>query len=117
MNNLLTILGVMLFLLVYEIRWMKAPMNWLAPCGRMSLTVYVTQSLYGVPLFYGFGLGLYTGFGQVNALLLGLALWCVQMLIAHAWMKRYYYGPFEWLWRAGTYLSIDVPWRRGRERG
>jgi uncharacterized protein len=116
-NNLLTILGVMLFLLVYEIRWMKAPMNWLAPCGRMSLTVYVTQSLYGVPLFYGFGLGLYTGFGQVNALLLGLALWCVQMLIAHAWMKRYYYGPFEWLWRAGTYLSIDVPWRRDRERG
>jgi uncharacterized protein len=116
-NNLLTILGVMLFLLVYEIRWMKAPMNWLAPCGRMSLTVYVTQSLYGVPLFYGFGLGLYTGFGQVNALLLGLALWCVQMLIAHAWMKRYYYGPFEWLWRAGTYLSTDVPWRRDRERG
>ena len=116
-NNLLTILGVLLFLFVYEIRWMKAPMNWLAPCGRMSLTVYVTQSLYGVPLFYGFGLGLYTGFGQVNALLLGLALWCVQMLIAHAWMKRYYYGPFEWLWRAGTYLSMDVPWRRGRERG
>jgi uncharacterized protein len=78
----------------------------------MSLTVYVTQSLYGVPLFYGFGLGLYQGFGQVNALMLGLALWVMQMLIAHAWMKRYYYGPFEWAWRAATYMSTDVPWRR-----
>ena len=112
MNNLLTILGVLLFLLVYEIRWMQKPMDWLAPCGRMSLTVYVTQSLYGVPLFYGFGLGLYTGFGQVNALLLGLALWAVQMLIAHAWIRRYHYGPFEWVWRAATYLNPNVPWKR-----
>ena len=111
-NTLLTIIGVLLFLLVYTIPIMQRPMNWLAPCGRMSLTVYVTQSLYGVPLFYGFGLGLYQGFGQVNALVLGLALWVMQMLIAHAWMKRYYYGPFEWIWRAATYMSTDVPWRR-----
>ena len=38
--------------------------------------------------------------------------WVMQMLIAHAWMKRYYYGPFEWAWRAATYMSADVPWRR-----
>jgi uncharacterized protein len=78
----------------------------------MSLTVYITQSLYGVPLFYGFGLGLYTGFGQVNALLLGLALWAAQMLIAHAWIRRYHYGPFEWVWRAATYLNPKVPCKR-----
>jgi uncharacterized membrane protein YeiB len=104
--------GVVLFLLAYEIRWLRLPMNWLAPCGRMSLTIYVTQSLYGVPLFYGFGLGLYQGFGQVNALLLGLALWVAQMLLAGAWIKHFHYGPFEWAWRAATYGTLAVPWRR-----
>lgn len=111
-NNLWTATGVVLFLLAYEARWLRRPMNWLAPCGRMSLTIYVTQSLYGVPLFYGFGLGLHQGFGQVNALLLGLGLWTVQMLLARMWMKRYYYGPFEWAWRAATYGTLAVPWRR-----
>lgn len=111
-NNLLTVAGVLLFLLVYELRWPRKLMDLLAPSGRMSLTVYLTQSLYGIPLFYGFGMGLYQGFGQVNALLLGLALWLVQMAVAHAWMKRYHYGPFEWLWRAATYRSLGVPWRK-----
>jgi len=111
-NNLLTITGVILFLLAYELKILQKPMNWLAPCGRMSLTIYVSQSLYGVPLFYGFGLGLYQGFGQVNALVLGLGLWTLQMLVAHYWMKHYYYGPLEWLWRAATYMNTAVPWKR-----
>ena len=111
-NNLLTVNGVLLFLLAYELRWLRIPMDWLAPCGRMSLTVYVTQSLYGVPLFYGFGLGLYQGFGQSRALALGLGLWAVQMVVARLWMKRFYYGPLEWLWRSATFLSTGVPWRK-----
>lgn len=110
-NNLLTVTGVILFLLAYELKYLQKPMNWLAPCGRMSLTIYVSQSLYGVPLFYGFGLGLYQGFGQFNALGLGLALWATQMLIAHFWMKNHYYGPLEWLWRAATYMNTAVPWK------
>ena len=112
----MTASGVVLFLLAYEIRWLRLPMNWLAPCGRMSLTIYVTQSLYGVPLFYGFGLGLYQGLGQVNALLLGLVLWVVQMLLARAWIEHFHYGPFEWTWRAATYGTLAVPWRRAERR-
>jgi uncharacterized protein len=111
-NNLFTAGGVLLFLFAWEYRPLRRPMAWLAPCGRMSLTVYVSQSLYGVPLFYGFGLGLYQGLGQVYALALGLTLWALQMLIAHFWMKNYYYGPLEWLWRSATYMSLDVPWKR-----
>jgi uncharacterized protein len=115
-NNLMTLAGIALFLLAWEVRWLRRPMTWLAPPGRMSLSVYVSQSLYGVPLFYGFGLGLYQGLGQVNALLLGLALWAVQLLIAAAWLRRYHYGPLEWAWRAATYTRLDVPWRRPDRR-
>ena len=113
-NNLLTGMGVLVFLLAYEAAALRRLMDWLAPAGRMSLTIYVTQSLYGVPLFYGFGLGLYTGFGQLNALLLGLALWGVQLLFASYWIRNFHYGPFEWLWRAATYTRMDIPWRRQR---
>ena len=116
-NNLLTAIGVLVFLLAYEAAVLRRFIDWLAPAGRMSLTIYVTQSLYGVPLFYGFGLGLYTGFGQLNALLLGLALWGVQLVSARYWIRNFHYGPFEWLWRAATYTRLDVPWRRQKTNG
>jgi uncharacterized protein len=108
----LVVAGVLLFLFAFEVRLLKHLMMTLAPGGRMSLTIYVGHSLFGVPLFYGFGFGLYQGFGQWPALLLGLVLWVVQMILAHAWLSRYQYGPLEWLWRSATYLSTDVAWKR-----
>lgn len=108
----LVVTGVLIFLFAFEIQPLNRLMMTLTPSGRMSLTIYVGQSLFGIPLFYGFGLGLYQGFGQWSALLLGLVLWVVQMLLAHAWLSRYQYGPLEWLWRSATYLSTDVAWKR-----
>ena len=108
----LVVTGVLLFLFAFEVRTLNRLMKTLAPSGRMSLTIYVGQSLFGVPMFYGFGLGLYQGFGQWSALLLGLVLWVVQMILSRAWLSRYQYGPLEWLWRSATYLSTDVAWKR-----
>jgi uncharacterized protein len=86
----------------------------LAPAGRMTLTLYVAQSLVFVPVFYGYGLGLHASMSQVQAVLLGLAAFAAQLVIAHLWFRRFYYGPLEWVWRAGTYLTLDVPFvRRG----
>ena len=84
----------------------------LAPAGRMTLTLYVAQSLVFVPVFYGYGLGLHASMSQVQALLLGLAAFAVQVLFAHLWFRRFRFGPLEWLWRAGTYLTLDVPFAR-----
>jgi len=112
LNTALTATGILLFIFAYQIDRLQRALNSLAPCGRMTLTLYVGQSLIGVPLFYGFGLGLYDGFGQVQALALGILLWLFQMLLAHAWMSRFHYGPLEWLWRATTYLSCDVRWKK-----
>lgn len=88
----------------------------LAPAGRMTLTLYVLQSLLFVPVFYGYGLGLHASMTQVQALALGLVTFAAQVVFAHLWFRRFYYGPLEWLWRAGTYLTLDVPFvkRRGR---
>jgi uncharacterized protein len=81
----------------------------LAPVGRMSLTIYVSQSLCGVPFFYGYGLGMYDKLSQAEALLIGIVFFTLQVLFAHWWLKRFYYGPLEWVWRAATYLTTNVP--------
>ena len=84
----------------------------LAPAGRMTLTLYVAQSLVCVPLFYGYGLGLYAGMTQLQAVAWGLVGFAVQLAFAHLWFRHFLYGPLEWLWRAGTFLSPRVPFRR-----
>jgi len=103
LNLSLTFAGILLFCLLYQLPVFTRFLKLLAPCGRMSLTLYVAQSLIGVPLFYGFAMGGFQSLGQVNSLLLGLVLWSVQMLFAHIWLKHYKYGPLEWGWRSLTY--------------
>lgn len=71
----------------------------LAPAGRMSLTFYFGQSLFFVPMFYGFGLGWYDKLGQTNAFLIALAAWVLQLIVANLWIRRFRHGPLEGLWR------------------
>ncbi|MFG6488464.1 DUF418 domain-containing protein [Roseateles sp. BYS78W] len=84
----------------------------LVPYGRMSLTCYVTQALIGVPFFYAFGLGMYRHVGPFAALFFALAVVAVQCALAHAWLKRFAYGPLEWGWRAATLRTLQIPMRR-----
>ena len=87
-------------------------LNLLAPCGRISLSMYLIQAVVGIPLFYPAGLGGYLTLGQTNSLLIGIAFYGLLIVIAHWWVKRFYYGPVEWLWRSATYLSTEVPFKR-----
>jgi uncharacterized protein len=84
----------------------------LVPVGRMTLTLYVAQSLVFIPLFYPLGLGLYARMTPALALGIGLVAVAAQLLLAAAWFKAFHYGPLEWLWRCGTRLSLDIPFRR-----
>jgi uncharacterized protein len=84
----------------------------LAPVGRMTLSLYVGQSLVFIPLFYPLGLGLYARTPPALALGIGLVAVAAQLLLAAAWFKAFHYGPLEWLWRCGTRLSFDIPFRR-----
>lgn len=83
-----------------------------APAGRMTLTLYVGQSLLFVPVFYGFGLGLHDDLGQAQALTIGVIAFALQLLLARLWFAHFFYGPLEWLWRAFTRTTMSVPFRR-----
>lgn len=108
----LTVVLALIFICIYHMRQAPKVLNVLAPCGRMSLTIYVVQSIFCVPLFYNYGLGLYANIGQLPALILGVIFWIVQLAIANFWMKNYYYGPLEWLWRSATLFRADVPFKK-----
>jgi uncharacterized protein len=89
-------------------------LNVLAPAGRMTLTLYVAQSLMFVPVFYGYGLGMHATMTQSEAVLIGLAAFAAQVAFAHLWFKAFLYGPLEWLWRAATYLTVKVPFTKSK---
>jgi uncharacterized protein len=83
----------------------------LAPVGQMALTNYLTQSLVCTLIFYGYGLGLFGKVGHAAGIALTLVIYLLQIPLSHWWMKRFYYGPAEWLWRSLTYLKLQ-PLRR-----
>ncbi len=87
----------------------------IAPLGRMSVTNYMMQSWMGVILFYGFGANLTPYCSYLECALIGLTICFVQVLFSNWWIKRYYYGPMEWLWRIATWMK-PVPLRRNKNK-
>ena len=83
----------------------------LASVGRMALTNYLSQTLICTFVFYGWGLGKFGAVDRKDQLLLVMVIWMVQILFSTTWMKRFRFGPFEWLWRSMTY-GARQPLRR-----
>mgnify|MGYP002623182531 CR=1 FL=1 len=71
--------------------------------GRMALSNYIGQSLIGILLFYGLGLGLGTSFGMVSIALTAIAVFVLQTFLSSLWLRSFQFGPLEWLWRLLTY--------------
>lgn len=84
----------------------------LAPLGKMGLTSYLGQTLFGVLVFYGLGLGLLGKVGAAAAVGMAIAFFIVQILFARAWLSRFSLGPVEWLWRSLTYFTLKPQARR-----
>lgn len=100
------------FVLLWAWARARSVLALLAPYGRMSLTGYATQAVFGVPFFYGFGLGMYHHVGPLMALGFGAAVFLVQLAFARWWLARFAHGPMEWMWRAATLRTLNLPLRR-----
>ena len=81
----------------------KRLLGWAAPLGRMAFTNYLAQSLIFGWIFYGYGLGLFGRLGVASALAIGIAVYAGQVVFSAWWLRRYRYGPVEWLWRTLMY--------------
>ena len=88
----------------------KKLLGWAAPLGRMAFTNYLAQSLIFGWIFYGYGLGLFGRLGVTSALAIGVAVYIGQVFFSAWWLRRYRYGPVEWLWRTLMY-GVAQPMR------
>ena len=78
--------------------WLKRR---LLAAGRMALTNYLSQTVLGVLI-----LTVLLGGVDVNRtgiLLFCLAVWALQLWWSPVWLRRFQFGPTEWLWRVATY--------------
>jgi uncharacterized protein len=82
-----------------------------APVGHMALTNYFLQTVMGVLLFYGYGLGLMGKLGSAAQLALAVALFALQIVFSRLWLARFRFGPAEWVSRSLTYGKAQ-PMRR-----
>ncbi len=92
------------------IHWNKhSSTSWLkifAPVGKMALSNYIFQTFAGIFIYYGIGLSLATKSGPAVYLPIALAVFLFQVAFSTLWLKYFYYGPLEWIWRQLTYGKI-----------
>lgn len=74
----------------------------LAPAGRIALTNYLGQSLLGLLIFSGIGLGLAGSVSPVGTTGLALLIFAAQLAVSAWWLRHHRYGPAEWALRRVT---------------
>ena len=75
----------------------------LVPYGKMSLTNYLTQSIIGSFIYFGYGLSLYNVLGTTASFGVGVLLFILQLGFCHWWLKKFKQGPFEGAWKKATW--------------
>jgi len=79
----------------------------LQAAGQMALSNYLLQTFLCTTLFYGHGFGLFGKLERKEQILVVIGVWALQLILSRAWMKKFRYGPFEWLWRSLTYWRFQ----------
>lgn len=106
-KELATVVVALFYLTTMLLLWQKPAwrkrLSVLVPMGRMAFTHYLTQSLILTTIFYGHGLGLMHQISLAQGVGITLAIYTIQVVLSHFWLKKYRQGPLEALWRKGTY--------------
>lgn len=79
----------------------------LAAVGQMALSCYLLQTIICTTIFYGHGLGLYGSVNRVGQAAIVIGVWLALLVFCPFWMRRFRFGPFEWLWRSLTYMKLQ----------
>ena len=83
----------------------KKLQNRLQSAGRMAFTNYIGMSLVCSLIFNGHGLALYGTFDRLQQFLVVVSIWVLILIVSPLVLRKYRYGPLEWLWRKLTYFS------------
>lgn len=106
-NGCLSIFYVTGVTLLFRTEFFHSILKPLAAMGRMALTNYLLQTVFGLLLFYQFGLGLFDSTTPAMNVLLGVGVLYIQLKFSQYWLKHFQQGPVEWLWRGLADLEFS----------
>jgi uncharacterized protein len=68
--------------------------------GKVALSVYLLQSIICTTVFYSYGFGLFATLTRVDSLKVVGLVWLICWFAATLWLKFFWIGPIEALWRS-----------------
>lgn len=75
---------------------------WMKPAGKMSLTIYISQSVITSLIFSPWGFGLFQDLQTWQVFVLAFAIWLLLSYLAALWLKKFDQGPLESLMSSMT---------------
>jgi uncharacterized protein len=96
-----------IFAFLYQQKKWKKRLSVFKEMGRMALTNYLLQTVINIFIFNGFGFGLAGKTGPSIYVLWFIILITLQIILSRWWLRRFHFGPFEWLWRSLTYKKLQ----------
>ena len=69
--------------------------SWLIPAGKMSLTIYISQSVSTSLIFGPWGLGLFQDLQTWQVFILAFGIWLLLSYFAGLWLRKFNQGPLE----------------------
>ncbi|WP_277586056.1 DUF418 domain-containing protein [Psychrobacillus antarcticus] len=73
--------------------------------GRMSMTIYLMQSIIATTIFYSYGFGLYGKIDISTGTWMAVGIYALQIVFAEIWFMKFKQGPVELLWKKLTYSN------------
>jgi uncharacterized protein len=83
-----------------KLRWLFKPLQYV---GRMTLTNYMVQNVISFFYFSGAGFGVYNTWPPAVMVCFAITIYMLQVIYSRWWLRRYNYGPVEWIWRQLSY--------------
>lgn len=75
----------------------------IAKMGRMSMTMYILQSVICTTIFYHYGFGLYGKIDVPTAVYIVLGIYVIQVIMSELWLSKFKQGPLEATVKRFTY--------------
>ncbi|RIO02015.1 DUF418 domain-containing protein [Mammaliicoccus sciuri] len=96
---------IMFFVILCEDQTVRKILTPLQSIGKLSLTTYISQSIICILIFYGVGLNYYGKLPVLTIYIIGIIIYCVQLILSYLYLLKFKQGPLEKLWRKVTYLK------------
>lgn len=94
---------IFLLTLVFQNQKLTEIFSPIAAVGRLSISNYLLQSIVATLIFYSYGLGIYGKISFTTGILFVFIIYIGQMVLSLLWLRYFYIGPIEYIWRFFTY--------------